>query len=99
MPAARCMWPVLDPEIRLSRAVLDALADLPRLLALNDWEQTSDPRDWRTVEGVDDHNRPTLYLVCELDVLVTPRELRHCRWENVAVDAYGQLHQLELVGA
>jgi len=89
MPAARCMWPVLDPGIRRNRAILDALADLPRLLSLNDWEQVGEPRDWRLAEGVDDRNRPMLYLVCELDVLETPREFHHYRWDQVAVDAYG----------
>lgn len=97
MPAARCIWPVEDPGIRRTRAILDALADLPRLLALNDWEQVSQPRDWRFVEGVDAHNQPMLYLVCDLDVLLTPREFRHYRWDQVAVDAFGT--HLRLVSA
>lgn len=97
MPAARCIWPIEDPDLHLYQAILEARADLPRLLALNEWHQAGDPHDWIIAEGVDSHRRPVMYLVCQIDVLETPREFHHYRWENVAVDAYG--NQLTLAAA
>lgn len=70
MRTAKCTWPIEDIDLEFERAIIQAKADLPRIVAENGWAQASEPRDWREAEGVDAHNNPALYLVCELDVEV-----------------------------
>lgn len=75
MTQATLIWPVNDPDIRWYRALGEATLDIPRIMAENHWQQIGQPSDWRFEEGIDNAGH-TLYLRCELEVLVVPRAFR-----------------------
>lgn len=73
MIPARCWWPLLDLDIEHERAVRLAVLQLPEIAAENGWAEWSSPHCWRYAECLSD-GAPTLFLVCDLQVLATPAQ-------------------------
>jgi hypothetical protein len=88
MRTAKCVWPIENIDLEFPRAILMAKADLPRVLAENHWAQAGEPRGWREAEGTDAHGQDALYLVCDVDVELLPREpATATSWAHVGVSA------------
>lgn len=76
MKAARCWWPVLDPDMGDRSARAEAVAQLPRIGVENHWTAYGEPTNWRYQEGFL-HGERTLYLICDIEVVVAPQPFRH----------------------
>lgn len=76
MLPARCWWPIFDIDIEDARAKLKAVGQIPRIAAENGWASWGEPTHWRYEEGYFE-GEPTLFLVCDIAVVVTPTEYRN----------------------